>query len=252
MSDTEAAEATEGEDQSMEEILQSIRRIITEDEQEVDTSEEVVAEEPEPKENEVVEEPVEEMPEPELEPEIEPEIAADADSDEIEMILAEEEAPVPEPEPVVEPEIEEEEDDDSDILELTEILEDEPEMDNTLAVEEDTAEEDDIFGDLDAMLEDSTDLPEEAPAVETFEPMEDDGTLISEGPAAATAAIFDEVKQQAAAASEHSDGLAMRSGTSVEDLMIEAMRPMLKAWLDENLPAVVERVVQKEVKKLAE
>jgi len=41
-----------------------------------------------------------------------------------------------------------------------------------------------------------------------------------------------------------------RSGTSVEDLTMEALRPMLKQWLDLNLPNIVERIVEREVKKL--
>ena len=37
---------------------------------------------------------------------------------------------------------------------------------------------------------------------------------------------------------------------TLEDIVRELMRPMLKDWLDENLPGVVERVVRKEVQKL--
>ena len=40
-------------------------------------------------------------------------------------------------------------------------------------------------------------------------------------------------------------------GLTVEQLMIQLMTPMLKEWLDQNLPAIVERVVEQEVKKLA-
>jgi uncharacterized protein len=38
---------------------------------------------------------------------------------------------------------------------------------------------------------------------------------------------------------------------SVEDLMAELLRPMLKNWLDENLPALVERLVQAEIERVA-
>lgn len=41
-----------------------------------------------------------------------------------------------------------------------------------------------------------------------------------------------------------------RSGGSVEDLIMEALRPMLKQWLDTNLPTIVERIVEREIKKL--
>ena len=44
--------------------------------------------------------------------------------------------------------------------------------------------------------------------------------------------------------------LGTGSTKSLEDIVRELMRPMLKDWLDENLPGVVERVVRKEVQKL--
>jgi len=34
-------------------------------------------------------------------------------------------------------------------------------------------------------------------------------------------------------------------------LVKELMRPMLREWLDENLPAVVEEVVKREVQRMA-
>ena len=34
---------------------------------------------------------------------------------------------------------------------------------------------------------------------------------------------------------------------TLDDVVREALRPMLKSWLDENLPRVVERMVQAEV-----
>jgi cell pole-organizing protein PopZ len=44
--------------------------------------------------------------------------------------------------------------------------------------------------------------------------------------------------------------LGSGAAKSLEDIVRELMRPMLKDWLDENLPGVVERVVRKEVQKL--
>ncbi len=41
-----------------------------------------------------------------------------------------------------------------------------------------------------------------------------------------------------------------RTGTTVEDLVMEMLRPMMKEWLDKNLPAIVERIVEREVRKL--
>ena len=41
-----------------------------------------------------------------------------------------------------------------------------------------------------------------------------------------------------------------RSGNTVEDLVLESLRPMLKDWLDNNLPIIVQKIVEKEVKRL--
>ena len=37
---------------------------------------------------------------------------------------------------------------------------------------------------------------------------------------------------------------------TLEDVVREALRPMLKSWLDENLPRVVERMVQAEIERV--
>jgi len=37
----------------------------------------------------------------------------------------------------------------------------------------------------------------------------------------------------------------------VEELVSELMRPMLKTWLDENLPAIVERLVRAEIERIS-
>jgi uncharacterized protein len=41
------------------------------------------------------------------------------------------------------------------------------------------------------------------------------------------------------------------NGRTVEDLIRELLRPMLKGWLDENLPSIVERLVQKEIDRVS-
>ncbi|MFN7038715.1 MAG: DUF2497 domain-containing protein [Alphaproteobacteria bacterium] len=46
------------------------------------------------------------------------------------------------------------------------------------------------------------------------------------------------------------DGLAFRSGTTLEDLVIELMKPYLSNWLDTNLPNIVKHLVEKEIQKL--
>ena len=39
-------------------------------------------------------------------------------------------------------------------------------------------------------------------------------------------------------------------GTSVEALVTELMKPLLKDWLDEHLPAIVEGAVEREVRRI--
>lgn len=41
-------------------------------------------------------------------------------------------------------------------------------------------------------------------------------------------------------------------GTSLEDLTREIMRPMIKQWLDENLPDLVEELVAREIQRLSD
>ncbi len=40
------------------------------------------------------------------------------------------------------------------------------------------------------------------------------------------------------------------AATTIDDLVRECLRPMLKAWLDENLPDMVERIVTREVERI--
>jgi cell pole-organizing protein PopZ len=48
------------------------------------------------------------------------------------------------------------------------------------------------------------------------------------------------------------NGLSMMgSGMTLDALMREMLRPMLKDWLDENLPSLVERMVEKEIARIS-
>ena len=38
---------------------------------------------------------------------------------------------------------------------------------------------------------------------------------------------------------------------TLEDLVREMLRPLLKAWLDDNLPPLVERLVRMEIERVA-
>ena len=43
--------------------------------------------------------------------------------------------------------------------------------------------------------------------------------------------------------------VAKKQGPTLEDLAREMLRPMLKSWLDENLPRIVETMVQAEIER---
>ncbi len=43
----------------------------------------------------------------------------------------------------------------------------------------------------------------------------------------------------------------VQNARTLEDLVKEMMRPMLKAWLDDNLPGLVERVVRAEIERVS-
>ena len=65
--------------------------------------------------------------------------------------------------------------------------------------------------------------------------------LVSAATAAAVDAAFDTLAQSA----------QPRSGRTVEELVSELIRPMLKTWLDDNLPTIVERPVRAEIERLS-
>ena len=45
--------------------------------------------------------------------------------------------------------------------------------------------------------------------------------------------------------------MMMQNGNLIEDSVREMLRPMLKTWLDDNLPGIVERLVRQEIERMA-
>ncbi len=43
----------------------------------------------------------------------------------------------------------------------------------------------------------------------------------------------------------------VQNGRTLEDLVREMLRPMLKTWLDDNLPNLVERLVRAEIERVS-
>ena len=175
-----------GQDQSMDDILASIRRILNEDEAAAEAAD--------------VAPPA--QPEPELEPEPEPEAFA---------------APPPPiaPAPVIAPP---------------------PRARSGPEPVELTSD----------MLVTPPNLPPAAPSRMGLG-MDDASGLIAPAAAAAAAASMGSLMR---AVSSERGSPVYRGGPSIEDVVREEIRPILKDWLDTHLPPLVERLVRAEIEKV--
>jgi uncharacterized protein len=138
-------------------------------------------------------------------------------------------APEPEPEPEVEDEPEE------DVLELTETYE---APKGAISI-----------GDIDAYEpeEEVAFEPEPAPAPAPAPAPK------PKAPAAAGGLVSERTETVAASAFGSLTGalLVPKSDRTLEDVTRDLLRPLLQAWLDENLPAIVEEQVRLEVERIA-
>lgn len=195
MTDQTAQEPT------MEEILASIRRIISEDDAPAETAPVAAAE-----------------PAPEPEPEPEPVVA--------------EAAPVEEPQAFEE-----------DVLELTEAYE-APAAESIGDLDISTPEPFPVAAPESVFVEEpvAAYAPEPAP-VPSYD------SLVGAGAAASAASAF----AGFASTIRKPDPIEAGTGTgpTVDELARALLRPMLKEWLDANLPAIVEAQVRKEVERIA-
>ncbi len=157
----------------------------------------------------------------------------------------------PEPEPELEPEPEPEPEaaSDDEVLELTDRVEDESAGTDPLSVADDLMivdREDDESG---ADPEPEPDFePEPEPMMaepdpETSNPSEDEDSLLGEASAGAAAGMFAALSENLRVSSDQ--------GQTLEGIVRELLRPMLKQWLDDNLPAIVEEKVQAEIERVA-
>jgi hypothetical protein len=143
---------------------------------------------------------------------------------EIDSLLAQlSEAPVPVDEPA------------SDILDLTEQM---------AAPQEPVPAFRTIDGHSDVEFDES---PPEPPPLRMAEPpirRELEGLergLISSATSAAVDSAFNTLAQT----------VLVKNARTLEDLVREMLRPMLKAWLDDNLPGMVERLVRAEIERVS-
>lgn len=203
------------QDPSMEEILASIRRIISEGEQSEDgaPAEDVAAQEAEP-------EIIEPEPEPDPEPAETPEVVETDESADVEV---------------------------EDVLELTEKVEDDG---TVVSLNAGAATE--VEYEVDLVEEDVTpSLPEPEREVGPSA-IEDDDRLVSDEAAAVSADAFSELSRSIAASGAPEAGMRLGgSDRTIEDVVREAVRPLLKDWLDRNLPGLVQKLVQDEIRRLS-
>ncbi len=186
----------------MEEILASIRRIISEDDAPADTGEAT------------------------------PPAA-------VEAAPAEEEPPVltvvePEPEPATVFA-----EDDDDVLELTERVEPEPEPEPEALLEPAARHS---IGDLDVVAPVEARAPAPAPRAAVMSAPDDEDSLMSAPAADEAASAFGQLARTV---------LMPAEGHTLEDVVREMLKPLLKDWLDRNLPSIVEAQVQAEVERIS-
>ncbi len=98
--------------------------------------------------------------------------------------------------------------------------------------------------DTETGLEDVADIEEAQAARAAPEP--DLATLVSADATAAATAAMSRLKDRLAAGNAFAGG----GDRSLEALVRETMAPHLKSWLDRNLPELVERIVREEIEKM--
>ncbi len=77
-----------------------------------------------------------------------------------------------------------------------------------------------------------------------------DEGLVSAATAAAATATFAQLARTMSQEPETAGNMALGSGRTLEDLVKEMIRPMLKEWLDKNLPPMVEHMVRRELDRM--
>ena len=122
-------------------------------------------------------------------------------------------------------------DDDDDVLELAA-----PEVAAAPEIEDIAADEELAFNGDESPVEVDV-VSNSTPQAET---LAEEAPLISENVAASVKSSFGAL---------HS-GMGISSSSTIEGLMSEMLRPMLKEWLDENLPETVERLVREEIQRI--
>lgn len=220
------AKAAASAEPSMEEILASIRRIIADEPDGKDAA----APKPAPAKAAAA-------PKPEVkamaEPELEDEHISEEDLDKLFASSGDDE----------EPEIDVDDADDGDepeVLDLADVAtvdEGEP-LDLVEGLKDDEA--DVAFAEPEPPLR-SASFKAEAPRARPVSEAEPEEPLVSAAASATVQSAFGQLSHTVLAA----------NARTLDDLVKEMLRPMLRAWLDENLPVIVERLVRAEIERVS-
>jgi cell pole-organizing protein PopZ len=126
-----------------------------------------------------------------------------------------------------------------DILELTERVDESP---SASADDQDLDEPADFesSGDLDIYTRSAAPAEPEPTYQSSF--ADEDDALVSAPTAQTASSSFGQLARSVSMPAE---------GRSLEDVTRELLRPLLKDWLDRNLPSIVETAVQAEVERIA-
>jgi cell pole-organizing protein PopZ len=254
---------------SMEEILASIRRIIADDDVKPETAAAPAAAAPAPPPQPKAPPPAAAAPKPvpvpaptvaapapppvaktpEPKPAAPPAAApaeASNGQDDIDALLAGLDADTSEQEVRSAPELEPV-DDEEDVLELTEqmeVAEEEPQSFKTIQPQDDIefSEADEVKA-AEPRQQERPHVPVPPPVrpFEDSEPTQPQQPLMSSQTATAVNSAFNALAQT----------VLSNNARTLEDLVKEMLRPMLRSWLDDNLPGLVEKIVRAEIERVS-
>ena len=211
------SQSAKAQEPSMEEILASIRRIIADDE----------TGKPPPKAA-----PAAAAPPPPPRPAAAPPPAPDMTQSDVDAMIAGLDAPPGGENP--EPESE-------DILELTESMAPPRTDDEVPSFQTIDGQSDVVFSDAPA---EPAPRAIEEPRRQNSQHSQNNGpdrVLLSASTSAAVDSAFNTLAQT----------VLVHNARTLEDLVREMLRPMLKSWLDDNLPSMVERIVKAEIERVS-
>lgn len=159
-----------------------------------------------------------------------------------------------------------EDDESDDVLELTKVVRESGEVVDLKSEAADGAEldaddSDTVEDQEEAELAPPEDMPESEPDAMTddYVNQEDEATVDTKqvdadeliSVSATTTASGAIAKLTSAFRTPAEESIADTDGRTMEQFAEDIMRPMLKEWLDEHLPPMIERIVEKEIRKIA-